>query len=144
MKFSSFIKHCDIIHIGCTLSSIISLRVKFAHKIIILFFKIFYLFLDGVEGRERNISMWLPLKHHLLETWPATRAYTLTGIEPATLWFADTSQGFFYVFFLTILFIFRVGGEGERRETIRGCLLLAHTGDLACNPGMCPDWESNR
>ena len=22
-----------------------------------------------------------------------------------------------------------------------GCLLHAPTGDLACNPGMCPDWE---
>ena len=21
---------------------------------------------------------------------------------------------------------------------------VAPTGDLACNPGMCPDWESNR
>ena len=25
-----------------------------------------------------------------------------------------------------------------------GCLLHAPTGDLACNPGMCPDWESNQ
>ena len=24
-----------------------------------------------------------------------------------------------------------------------GCLWCAPTGDLACNPGMCPDWESN-
>ena len=25
-----------------------------------------------------------------------------------------------------------------------GCLLGTPTGDLACNPDMCPDWESNR
>ena len=25
-----------------------------------------------------------------------------------------------------------------------GCLLWAPTGDLACNPGTCPDWESNQ
>ena len=25
-----------------------------------------------------------------------------------------------------------------------GCLLCAPTGDLACNPGTCPDWESNQ
>ena len=25
-----------------------------------------------------------------------------------------------------------------------GCLSHAPTGDLAPNPGMCPDWESNR
>ena len=24
-----------------------------------------------------------------------------------------------------------------------GCLLCIPTGDLACNPGMCPNWESN-
>ena len=24
-----------------------------------------------------------------------------------------------------------------------GCLSRAPTRDLACNPGMCPDWESN-
>ena len=23
-----------------------------------------------------------------------------------------------------------------------GCLSCTPTGDLACNPGMCPDWES--
>ena len=36
-------------------------------------------------------------------------------------------------------------GKGRKkrgRETsICGCLLHAPTGDLACNPGMCPDWE---
>ena len=51
------------------------------------FFKRFYLFLEGGEGREkereRNINVWLPLAHPLL-------------------------------------------------------------GDLFCNPGMCPDWESNQ
>ena len=25
-----------------------------------------------------------------------------------------------------------------------GCLSRAPIGDLTCNPGMCPDWESNR
>ena len=25
-----------------------------------------------------------------------------------------------------------------------GCLLWPPTGDLACNPGMCPDWELNQ
>ena len=25
-----------------------------------------------------------------------------------------------------------------------GCLLCAPTRDLACNPGMCPDWEFNQ
>ena len=25
-----------------------------------------------------------------------------------------------------------------------GCFSMPPTGDLACNPGMCPDWESNQ
>ena len=43
---------------------------------------------------------------------------------------------------------FQREGEGERKrgkETSRcGCFLHAPIGDLACNPGMCPDWESNQ
>ena len=35
------------------------------------------------------------------------------------------------------------GGEGKKHQ----CVVASHappTGDLAHNPGMCPDWESNR
>ena len=37
------------------------------------------------------------------------------------------------------------GREKERERNITVWLPLAHppTGDLACNPGLCPDWESN-
>ena len=51
--------------------------------------------------------------------------------------------------FKKILFIYffreRKGGKKRGRETsMCGCLSTAHpTGDLAHNPGMCPDWESN-
>ena len=42
-----------------------------------------YLFLERGEGtekeRERNVNVWLPLVHPLLETWPATPAHALTG-----------------------------------------------------------------
>ena len=42
------------------------------------------------------------------------------------------------------LFIFRQRGrEGEKHQ----CVVASGappTGDLACNPGMCPDWESNQ
>ena len=41
-----------------------------------------YLFLERGEGtdkeRKRNISVWLPLMHPLLGTWPATQARALT------------------------------------------------------------------
>ena len=61
--------------------------------------------------------------------------------------FLDT----FHVVFLKkkkkILFIFRERGrEGEREGEKHQCVVASHArpaGDLACNPGMCPDRESN-
>ena len=42
------------------------------------------------------------------------------------------------------LFIFKERGrEGEERER-NMTLTRPQRGDLACNPGMCPDQESNR
>ena len=38
------------------------------------------------------------------------------------------------------------GKEGEREREKYKCVvasLMPPTGNLACNPGMCPDWESN-
>ena len=53
--------------------------------------------------------------------------------------------GFFKRFYL---FIFRERGrEGEREGEKHQCVVAFHvppTGDSACNPGMCPDRESNR
>ena len=48
--------------------------------------------------------------------------------------------------FKNILFIFRERGREEERErnihqSVASC--TPPTGDLAQNPGMCPDWESN-
>ena len=46
------------------------------------------------------------------------------------------------------LFIFRERGrKGEREGEKHQCVVVSQvppTGDLACNPGMCPDWESNQ
>ena len=36
------------------------------------------------------------------------------------------------------------GREKEKETSLCGHLLQAPTGDPACNPGMCPDWESNQ
>ena len=48
--------------------------------------------------------------------------------------------------FLKILFIFK--GNGGRKGEKHQCVVASHepppcTGDLAHNPGMCPDWELN-
>ena len=54
---------------------------------------------------------------------------------------------FLYHHFKNIyLFIFREGkGRGKRGK--HQCVVPSRappTGDLACNPGMCPDWELNQ
>ena len=53
-----------------------------------------------------------------------------------------------YFFLRFYVFIFRERGrEGEREREKHKCVVASHafpTGDLACNPGMCPDRESNR
>ena len=51
--------------------------------------------------------------------------------------------GLSFFFLRFYLFIFRERGrKGEEQQ----CVVASHappTGDLACNPGMCPVWESN-
>ena len=52
-----------------------------------------------------------------------------------------------YIFLSFYLFIFRERGrEGEREGEKHQRVAASHvppSGDLARNPGMCPDWESN-
>ena len=54
---------------------------------------------------------------------------------------------FLYFFQGFYLFIFRQRGrEGERKGEKHQCVVASHappTGDLAPNPGICPDWELN-
>ena len=47
--------------------------------------------------------------------------------------------------FIIYLFIFRQRGREREEERNISVWLASHvlpTRDLACNPGMCPDWES--
>ena len=57
-------------------------------------------------------------------------------------------QFFSFFSFLKDLFIFRERRkEGEREGEKHQCVVascMPPTRDLVCNPGMCPDWESNR
>ena len=73
----------------------------------VIFFEDFiYLFLERWGGREnereRNITVWLPLVHPLLGSWPTTQACALTGNQTfgslvhrlALNLLSHTSQGF--------------------------------------------------
>ena len=78
-----------------------------------------------------------------LNQWPF-------GLWPVVSPLRHTSKGPFYLFiFLRFyLFIFRERGrEGEREGEKHQCRAASHlapTGDLAWNPGICPDWELNQ
>ena len=52
------------------------------------------------------------------------------------------------MFFFKILFIyFQTEGKGGREGEKHQCVVpscMPPTGDLACDPGMGPDWETNR
>ena len=51
----------------------------------------------------------------------------------------------YFTFFLRF-YLFLEKGEGKEGEKCQ-CVVASRappTGDLAHNPGMCPDWESNR
>ena len=54
---------------------------------------------------------------------------------------------FFVFFFKDFISLFLERGEGNEKEREkRQCVVASHiapSGDLACNPGVCPDWESN-
>ena len=55
---------------------------------------------------------------------------------------AATFKKIFYVFNFR-----EKGREGEKGGVKHQCVVASHvppTGDLAHNPGMCPDWESHR
>ena len=55
-------------------------------------------------------------------------------------------SGLHSLFKIFYLFIFRAEKGGGKRGRETSCVVSSgapHTGDLAHNPGMCPDWESN-
>ena len=60
----------------------------------------------------------------------------------------DNSGILLILFFKGFVYLFRERGrEGEREGDKHQCVVAPHvfpTGDLARNPGMCPDWESNQ
>ena len=59
-----------------------------------------------------------------------------------------TVSFFFFPFFKDFIYLFlEKRREGEREGEKQQCVVASHalpSGDPACNPGMCPDWESNQ
>ena len=51
------------------------------------------------------------------------------------------------LFFKDFIYLFLDKGDGGRKGEKHQCVVaycMPHTGDLAHNPGLCPDWELNQ
>ena len=95
------------------------------------------------KGRMRE-SEKLPQRTH-------SHKLEMPGLEIGlSAWWANQRELKTVLFFLfkDIIYLFLERGREEEREGEKHkCVVASHTpptGDLACNPGMCPDWESNR
>ena len=100
------------------------------------FWDFIYLFLEIGEGREkereRNISVWLPLKSPLLGTWPASQACTLTGNQtknsllhsPALSPLSHTSQDYTQWIWITLAdTCFTIQVQSYHRLKASSCML---------------------
>ena len=62
---------------------------------------------------------------------------------------ASTVFRIYILFFKDFIYLFLEGGEGKEKERERNIevwlpLTCPPPADLACNPGTCPEWESNQ
>ena len=111
-------------------------------------------FSEGVE--EKSVPCLYPVSGSV---WQSVARVCITPISAplftcCSLCVSLSSPFFFKAFYfyflkkIIYLFILRERGragerEGEKHQCV-GASPTPSTGDLACNPGTCPDWESNR
>ena len=73
--------------------------------------------------------------------------YRVLIVNNCRFTFLKRTNSFFKGFFIYFYFQRERGREGERDGEKHQCVVASHShpaGDLASNPGMCPDWESNQ
>ena len=109
--------------------------------------------LAGHLWDRRSVEGSLSRKTHLLpevkcEICCTEMCYALCNILNSPLGGSILGTMFNGHFLKKILFIFRERGregetEGEKHQRVVTSY-VSPTGDVACNPGLCPDWESNR
>ena len=101
--------------------------------------------------QEESVGCWVDALSQSLEICDGSRVTDATffGLDhfpkyaPQKLYIFCLLKKIYYF----IYFIFREGKGGEREGKKHQCVVASGaplTGDLACNPGMCPDQESNQ
>ena len=76
----------------------------------------------------------------MFSLWLSAIVLKLALLQSCVLTFIDVFKDFIYLFL-------DWGREGEREGKKHQCVVAScalPTRDLARNPGMCPDWESNQ
>ena len=90
-----------------------------------------------------NIQVWIVItyKQRFLGALIIFKSMKILGTK-------KFENHFLFFFFKDFIYLFlERGREGERAGEKHQCAIASHkplTGDLAQNPGMCPDWESNQ
>ena len=95
-------------------------------------------------GPQKNrIYLKLCIYSYMFKLHSPSKYSPFDATHPLRLF--STAQNRVWWFFLRFyLFHFQTEGTGGRETSMCGCLSRAPTGGLACNPGVCPDWESNQ
>ena len=91
---------------------------------------------------ESKVKLWPLFSEHIVMMAVADKSIGARRFKFSLLSFFQ----FFLKKYFMYLFL-EVGREGEREREKHQCVVACHTSptrDLACNPGLCPDWESNR
>ena len=89
---------------------------------------------------------YIPLKNVLTpwSNWGPVKLNLWEKILGICLFFSFFVFNNLFVYFLHLFILFLERKEGRERNINVWLPLVSHTGDLACNPGMCPDQESNQ
>ena len=80
-------------------------------------------------------------------TFPLIEGHVSYQCDLAIAWCQSEVFVLFY-FFKDVIYLFlERGGEGEREGEKHQCVVASRAppaGNMTRNPGLCPDWESNR
>ena len=75
---------------------------------------------------------------------PQMLGHTVTHISSLPLsQYPSQRRIYLFIYFKDFIYLFLNRGEGREKEGEEHQCVVASTGDLAGNPGMCPAWESN-
>ena len=117
--------------------------------------------LVGTSSQHAKVVSLIPGLGHKQECFFLSKNQLRENHQVASKMSIKTSFTFFLPLFLssflslfpsfffkkTLFIYFQRGREGEREREKHQCMVASYTlptGDLACNPGLCPDWEQNQ